>query len=114
MSDFEVYIDLGGDVSVKFTLSEDEVRADRHPHVKAIALSADKSNDPAARRTAARSAAYERVRRMIVMNVTEPISVVDGATVWVIPTQAIRAVRLHDPDVGEDRRPFGFVKRSDD
>lgn len=114
MADFEVYVDLGGDVSVKFTLSEDDVRADRDPHIKAIAHSADKSGDLAERRTAARTAAYERVRRMIVRNVTEPVSVVDGNSVWVIPVHAIRAARLRDPDTSESRRPFGFVKRPDE
>ena len=113
-TDFEVYVDLGGDVSVKFTMSEDELREHRDPHIKAIAHGADSSDDPVERRTASRSAAYERVRRMIVMNVTEPISVVDGDTVWVIPTHAIRAARLRDPETGEDRRPFGFVKRPDE
>jgi hypothetical protein len=114
MSDFEVYVDLGSDVSVKFTLSEEELLEHRDPHIKAIAHSADRSDEPAERRTAVRTAAYERVRRMIVTNVTEPVSVVDGNTVWVIPTHAIRAARLRDPDTGENPRPFGFVKRPDD
>jgi hypothetical protein len=114
MTDFEVYIDLGSDVSVRFTMSEEEVRADPHPSVRATAIAADKGDDPVERRTAARAAAYERVNRMVTRNVTEPISVVDGATVWIIPTHAIRAVRLRDPDVSEERRPFGFVKRPDE
>ena len=45
-TDFEVYVDLGGDVSVKFTMSEDELREHRDPHIKAIAHGADSATIP--------------------------------------------------------------------
>jgi hypothetical protein len=100
---FEVEIDCGAGSVVRFTLSEEELLTDRDPMVRGTAQAGD--------RMALRTAAFDRVTRIITRNVTEPVVVVDGDSAWIIPTHSIRMIRFRDPEVGEEKRPFGFVKR---
>jgi endonuclease YncB( thermonuclease family) len=110
-ADFEIEIDLGGGVVVPFTISEEAVLSDPNPAISGFARAAADASDPAERRKGIRSAAYERVVRIVSKNLNEPVSVVDGDTVWVIPIGAIRALRMRDPEVAGEQRPFGFVNR---
>lgn len=111
MTDFQVEIDLGGGVVVPFTISEEAVLNDPHPAIAGQARVGADTSDPEIRREALRTAAYQRVERIVSKNLADPVSVVDGDTVWIIPIGAIRALRLRDPEVAGEQRPFGFVKR---
>ena len=101
---FIVEVDYGSAEPATFTLTEDELRTDPDLQIRAAAIAKDE--DP---RRALRTAAYTRVLRILTRNLDQPTSVVDGDSITVIPTHAIRAIRLRDPEVSGDRRPFGFV-----
>jgi hypothetical protein len=105
MADFNIEIDLDGGVSIQYTISEEEIRND--PIVSKVVR---QTGDTAEIRKSLRWAVHLRLLRTLSVNLTEPITVVDGSsTLWLIPIGAIRAMRMRDPQMAGDPQPFSFL-----
>ena len=100
---FIVELDCGADAPITFKMSPEELRE----HAEIPGGSVPKDNDP---RRRAQIAGDQRVLGFVTQNLEEPVSVVEGDSIWIIPTGAIRSIRLRDPDAAPESRPFGFVK----
>ncbi len=86
---FEVELLLGGGITIPFQVPERWVMESRNPSVRAMAKAGDRPD--------LRMAAFDMVYRATVKNETEPVTVDDGVTSWLIPVRSIVAVRFRDP-----------------
>ena len=102
---FRVEIDLGGS-SVVFDLTEEAVRsrAGSDPRIGGVMLGAEG-------RQGVREAAFQMCLDMVdpKRDPNNPVTITDGTGIDIIPVFAIRRIRLDDPEVEADRRPFGFA-----
>jgi hypothetical protein len=109
---FEIELHLHGDQVVKYSLSEEDVRARARTPRNRLAATALALTTNADERTRLRSAAYQLVHEMLDPESSPTVSVVEGDAVWVIPVASIRAVRLVDGEVAGDSAAFSFVDRA--
>ena len=93
---FEVYIDIGGAAPIRFTITEEFLKA--HTRIDVRAAIIQQGPDDTDERVWLWRGALEIVRRMLEKNAADPIRIFDGPDVWMIPDHAVRAVRLHDPE----------------
>lgn len=103
---FRVTIDLGGGSEVSFDLTEEAVtrRARQNPRIGGALMAGEG-------RLGLRTAAYQLCLDMLDVerDPGQPVSITDDNGVEIIPIQAIRRIRLDDPETAGEKRPFGFA-----
>jgi hypothetical protein len=109
---FEVDVDCGSAIPVRFTLDEESLRNSRNFKIKAALH--DNTGDPDDQ-TRLWRAALTAARSVVERNLgksgahPQPIEIYDGQDVWLIPEASVRWVRLHDPESPDRQRgEMGF------